>query len=59
MKKAWELSVLCSADVSIVIFAPSGKCFEFTSVQDGKGLDGQVARYVDVGIATSDALMAV
>ncbi|WWD16171.1 hypothetical protein CI109_100596 [Kwoniella shandongensis] len=41
MKKAWELSVLCAADVSIIIFSAAGKAYEFSS-QD---LDGEIERY--------------
>ena len=44
MKKAWELSVLCGADVSIVIFSAAGKAFEFSSQE----LDGEIDRYLDV-----------
>ena len=44
MKKAWELSVLCAADVSILIFSPSGKPYEFSS----KELDSEIDRYLDV-----------
>ncbi|WVQ71912.1 hypothetical protein IAR50_001454 [Cryptococcus sp. DSM 104548] len=43
MKKAWELSVLCQADVSIVIFSAAGKAYEFSS----KELDQQIERYFD------------
>ncbi|GJQ10257.1 hypothetical protein GpartN1_g2048.t1 [Galdieria partita] len=31
VKKAFELSVLCDCDVSLVIFSPSGKMFEYHS----------------------------
>lgn len=31
VKKAFELSVLCDCNVSLVIFSPSGKMFEFNS----------------------------
>ncbi|CDZ98101.1 srf-type transcription factor [Phaffia rhodozyma] len=31
MKKAWELSVLCSADVAVIVFGHNGKLFEFSS----------------------------
>lgn len=41
MKKAWELSVLCGADVSILIFNANGKPYEFSS----KELDGELERY--------------
>lgn len=44
MKKAWELSVLCGADVSILIFAANGKPYEFSS----KELDAEIDRYLDV-----------
>lgn len=44
MKKAWELSVLCAADVSIIIFSAAGKAFEFSS----KELDNEIGRYLDV-----------
>ena len=47
MKKAWELSVLCAADVSIVIFSAAGKPYEFSS----KELDEEIDRYLDVSPA--------
>ncbi|XP_060218719.1 MADS-box protein SOC1-like [Lycium barbarum] len=31
LKKAFELSVLCDAEVGLVIFSPRGKLYEFTS----------------------------
>ncbi|XP_071920409.1 MADS-box protein SOC1-like [Coffea arabica] len=31
LKKAFELSVLCDAEVALIIFSPSGKLFEFSS----------------------------
>lgn len=43
MKKAWELSVLCAADVSIIIFSAAGKAFEFSS----KELDSEIDRYLN------------
>ncbi|WVQ78571.1 hypothetical protein IAT38_000657 [Cryptococcus sp. DSM 104549] len=43
MKKAWELSVLCAADVSLLIFSASGKAYEFSS----KELDAEIDRYHD------------
>lgn len=46
MKKAWELSVLCGADVSILIFSSQGKAYEFSS----KELDGEIDKYLDVGL---------
>ena len=47
MKKAWELSVLCAADVSIMIFSSQGKAYEFSS----KELDSEIDKYLDVGAA--------
>ena len=46
MKKAWELSVLCSADVSIIIFSAAGKAYEFSS----KDLDDEIDKYLDVSV---------
>nr|AKX66067.1 MADS-box protein SOC1 [Arabidopsis lyrata subsp. petraea]AKX66072.1 MADS-box protein SOC1 [Arabidopsis lyrata subsp. petraea]AKX66087.1 MADS-box protein SOC1 [Arabidopsis lyrata subsp. petraea] len=36
LKKAFELSVLCDAEVSLIIFSPKGKLYEFasTNMQD-------------------------
>lgn len=48
MKKAWELSVLCAADVSILIFSAQGKAYEFSS----KELDMEFDRYLDVSLPT-------
>nr|XP_027089364.1 MADS-box protein SOC1-like isoform X2 [Coffea arabica] len=31
LKKAFELSVLCDAEVALIIFSPSGKLYEFSS----------------------------
>ena len=31
LKKAFELSVLCDAEVALIIFSPRGKLFEFSS----------------------------
>lgn len=31
LKKAFELSVLCDAEVSLIIFSQRGKLFEFSS----------------------------
>lgn len=44
LKKAWELSVLCGAEVSILIFSHHGKCFEFSSADS---LDKAIERYHD------------
>lgn len=31
LKKAFELSVLCDAEVALVVFSPKGKLYEFSS----------------------------
>lgn len=31
LKKAHELSVLCDAEVAVIVFSKSGKLFEFSS----------------------------
>ncbi|EYU39020.1 hypothetical protein MIMGU_mgv11b017468mg [Erythranthe guttata] len=31
LKKAYELSVLCDAEVALIVFSPSGKLYEFSS----------------------------
>lgn len=31
LKKAFELSVLCDAEVALIIFSPSGKAYQFSS----------------------------
>ena len=31
LKKAYELSVLCDAQVALLIFSPSGKAYQFSS----------------------------
>ncbi|KAL0329696.1 UNVERIFIED_CONTAM: Agamous-like MADS-box protein [Sesamum radiatum] len=31
LKKAFELSVLCDAEVALIIFSPKGKLYEFSS----------------------------
>lgn len=43
MKKAWELSVLCGADISILLFSAAGKAYEFSS----RDLDGEIDRYLE------------
>ncbi|KAF7825968.1 MADS-box protein SOC1-like [Senna tora] len=33
LKKAFELSVLCDAEVALIIFSPRGKLYEFASTR--------------------------
>jgi hypothetical protein len=41
LKKAFELSVLCDAEVALVVFSPRGKLYEFAS---GRYLPGYLTR---------------
>nr|QBQ57658.1 SOC1-1 [Eriobotrya japonica] len=41
LKKAFELSVLCEAEVSLIIFSPRGKLYEFAS----SSMQGTIERY--------------
>ncbi|KAH6819461.1 hypothetical protein C2S51_003064 [Perilla frutescens var. frutescens] len=46
LKKAFELSVLCDAEVALIIFSPSGKAYQ---------IDRTITRYkIEVGIAKTD-----
>ncbi|KAJ9094356.1 hypothetical protein QFC19_007964 [Naganishia cerealis] len=42
MKKAWELSVLCGAEVSVIVFNSAGKLFEFSSASS---VENAIDRY--------------
>lgn len=39
LKKAFELSVLCDAEVALIIFSPTGKLYEFASSSTTKTID--------------------
>ncbi|XP_021905674.1 MADS-box transcription factor 23-like isoform X1 [Carica papaya] len=41
LKKAFELSILCDAELALLIFSPSGKAFQFAS----HDLDRTIAKY--------------
>lgn len=41
LKKAFELSILCEAEVSLIIFSPTGKFYQFSS----HDMERSVARY--------------
>lgn len=41
LKKAFELSVLCDAEVALIIFSPRGKLYEFAS----SSMQGTIERY--------------
>ncbi|PIM98845.1 hypothetical protein CDL12_28670 [Handroanthus impetiginosus] len=42
LKKAFELSVLCDAEVALIIFSPKGKLYEFSS---SSVIDDTIERY--------------
>ncbi|KAK6118083.1 hypothetical protein DH2020_048170 [Rehmannia glutinosa] len=51
LKKAFELSVLCDAEVALLIFSPSGKAYQFSS----HDMNRTITRYkIEVGITKSD-----
>ncbi|KNA23649.1 hypothetical protein SOVF_023090 isoform B [Spinacia oleracea] len=39
LKKAFELSVLCDAEVALIIFSPTGKLYEFASSSTSRTID--------------------
>lgn len=39
LKKAFELSVLCDAEVALIIFSPKGKLYEFSSSSTNKTIE--------------------
>uniref|UniRef100_A0A5B7C7Y5 Putative MADS-box transcription factor 23-like isoform X2 n=1 Tax=Davidia involucrata TaxID=16924 RepID=A0A5B7C7Y5_DAVIN len=51
LKKAFELSILCDAEVGLLIFSPSGRAYEFASHDMGR----TIARYRnEVGLSESN-----
>ncbi|KAK4414126.1 MADS-box transcription factor 13 [Sesamum alatum] len=51
LKKAFELSLLCDAEVALLIFSPSGKSYQFSSHDD---IRRTITRYrIEVGITKS------
>ncbi|XP_057474031.1 truncated transcription factor CAULIFLOWER A-like [Actinidia eriantha] len=52
LKKAFELSILCDAEVALLVFSPSGKAFQFSSHE----MDRTIARYKsEVGLSQSNS----
>ncbi|XAR50346.1 hypothetical protein NMG60_11004640 [Bertholletia excelsa] len=50
LKKAFELSILCDAEVALVVFSPSGKAYQFSS----HDIDSTISRYRrEVGLTHS------
>ncbi|GER44027.1 MADS box transcription factor, partial [Striga asiatica] len=51
LKKAFELSVLCEAEVALLVFSPSGKTYQFSS----HDMNRTITRYkLEVGITKTD-----
>lgn len=51
LKKAFELSVLCDAEVALIIFSPRGKLYEFSSASLNKTIERYQKRAKDLGAA--------
>nr|UVW83269.1 suppressor of overexpression of constans 1 [Linum usitatissimum]UVW83271.1 suppressor of overexpression of constans 1 [Linum usitatissimum]UVW83272.1 suppressor of overexpression of constans 1 [Linum usitatissimum] len=49
LKKAFELSVLCDAEVALIIFSPRGKLYEFSSSSITKTIERYEKKHKDVG----------
>ncbi|XP_010448808.1 PREDICTED: agamous-like MADS-box protein AGL19 [Camelina sativa] len=50
LKKAFELSVLCDAEVALVIFSPRSKLYEFSSSSIAKTIERYQRRIKEIGI---------
>lgn len=48
LKKAFELSVLCDAEVALIIFSPRGKLYEFSNCSMNKTIDRYQNRTKDL-----------
>ncbi|KAJ9706681.1 hypothetical protein PVL29_001921 [Vitis rotundifolia] len=51
LKKAFELSVLCDAEVALIIFSPRGKVFEFSSSSINKTIERYQSKAKGLGIS--------
>ncbi|CAN0841578.1 Agamous-like MADS-box protein AGL19 [Linum grandiflorum] len=49
LKKAFELSVLCDAEVALVIFSPRGKLYEYSSSSISKTIERYEKKHKDIG----------
>ncbi|XP_016755604.1 agamous-like MADS-box protein AGL19 isoform X3 [Gossypium arboreum] len=58
LKKAFELSVLCDAEVALIIFSPRGKLYEFSSSSMSKTIERYEKREKD-NIGINNKLAAV
>ncbi|XVF73329.1 hypothetical protein PTKIN_Ptkin12aG0192800 [Pterospermum kingtungense] len=43
LKKAFELSVLCDAEVALIVFSPKGKLYEFASSRTASGITSEIS----------------
>ncbi|CAN7132590.1 unnamed protein product [Brassica rapa subsp. narinosa] len=50
LKKAFELSVLCDAEVALIIFSPTSKLYEFSSSSISKTIERYQRRVTEIGI---------
>ncbi|NP_001291998.1 MADS-box transcription factor 50-like [Elaeis guineensis] len=53
LKKAFELSVLCDAEVAVIVFSPRGKLYEFSSTSMEKTID-RYRRHAKSGINNNE-----
>lgn len=53
LKKAFELSVLCDAEVGLIVFSTSGKLYEFSSSSISKTIERYERNAKELGIAKS------
>ncbi|XAR55019.1 hypothetical protein NMG60_11030389 [Bertholletia excelsa] len=51
LKKAFELSVLCDAEVALIVFSPKGKLYEFSSSSVNKTIERYRRNGKGLGIA--------
>lgn len=57
LKKAFELSVLCDAEVALIIVSPRGKLYEFSSSSLSKTIEKYQKRAKDMGAKTAEISM--
>ncbi|CAA7060135.1 unnamed protein product [Microthlaspi erraticum] len=50
LKKAFELSVLCDAEVALIIFSPRSKLYEFSSSSIAKTIERYQKRVKEIGL---------
>ncbi|KAL7167389.1 hypothetical protein ACSBR2_037954 [Camellia fascicularis] len=56
LKKAFELSVLCDAEVALIIFSTKGKLYEFSNSSINKTIDRYQKNAKDLGSSNNAAL---